>query len=185
MDKNQVDEIIKNHLKKIYGFSLSRTRDIDVAEELASDIIFEVYKALLKAENIRNIDGYVFRIANNVYSRFVKDRESYKITYNLWDQNVKQREDETDDAFTRLRSEIAYLSKIQREITVLHYFQKKNLREISDILSLPYGTIRWHLFEARNQLKQSLIEHKVYKKDTDLISFSKMHQLGKLILFLI
>ena len=73
MDKDKADKIIIGYLEKAFGFALTKTNNIDEAEELASRIIFDVYKSLLRSDDIQNIDGYVYRVARNVYARFVDE----------------------------------------------------------------------------------------------------------------
>ena len=159
MDKEYVDKIITEYIKKIYGFALSKTMNIDEAEELASRITFEVYKSLLKSIDISNVSSYIYRIARNVYSRYLSELRSENTFYKeplLKNETFIDRENE----FTRLRKEIAYLSKTQREIVVMYYFEKLKIEEIEKRLKIPYGTVSWHLSEARNQIRESFIEAK-------------------------
>ena len=147
-------------MKKIFGFALSKTMDTDKAEELASRITFDVYLSLLKSDNIYNIDGYIYRIAHNVYARFVNEEiKGRHISFN--DMEVPCKNDFTDDfekdeTCIRLRSEIAYLGKIRREIVVMHYFQKLKLQEIAQKLNIPQGTVKWHLHDAKNQIREGI-----------------------------
>ena len=170
MEKEKTDKIITDYMKKIYGFALSKTKNIDKAEELASRIVFEVYKSLLKAENIYNIEGYIFRIASNIYARFIieeiKENE-LQITQSTPPTKYEREGGAThhsplttqnspkNDNYTRLRSEITYLSKTQREIIIMFYFQKMKLNDIARRLNIPAGTVGWHLNEARNQIKDA------------------------------
>ena len=158
MDKARADEIISEYMNKIYGFSLSKTMNIDLAEELASDIIFEVYKSLLRTDDVYNIDAYIYRIACNVHIRFTtSDKTKNTVLYNP-ETAEKTDEIHDDNILNELRKEIAYLSNLQREIIVLYYFDKISINEISQQLKLPSGTVKWHLFEARNQIKDGLLE---------------------------
>ncbi|MCL1858414.1 MAG: sigma-70 family RNA polymerase sigma factor [Oscillospiraceae bacterium] len=160
MDKKYVDEIIAGYMQKIFGFALSKTINTDKAEELASRITFDVYTSLLKAGEVYNINGYIYRVASNVYARFVN--EKIKGRYISLDEvNIPCENDftidfEKNEDYIRLRKEISYLGKIQREIIVMHYFQKLKLYEIAERLNIPLGTVKWHLHDARNQLKNKL-----------------------------
>lgn len=160
MEKKKADEIIAAYTKKIFGFALLKTRTIADAEELASATAAEVYESLRKTGQIENIGGYIRRVCQNVYARFV-------------DSGVKNRHLSLDDAegpmtedFTEryengetvrlLRREIAYLSQTQRKIVVLHYYDHMKLGEIAEKLGLPLGTVKWHLYEAKNSLKEGM-----------------------------
>ena len=184
MEKEQADKIIAEYMKKIYGFTLSRTMDIDLAEEIASEITYEVYKALLKVENTYNVNSYIYRIAHNVHHRFLSEGKHFSQIFTI-DDKVSDRYDyEKDKIFSQLRKEIAYLSNLQREIVVLYYFDKLSLVEISKRLKLPHGTVKWHLFEARNKIKESFdtsdnnIKSEEDTLNPHLKSFKKMRYYG-------
>ena len=183
MSKDDIERIISKYIKKVYGFALSKLHDIDKAEELASRIIFEVYNSLLQLENIeaQNLDGYVYRISRNVYARYVNEA---KIESDFYAQGAFAYREKPKDFFNerdyqRLRDEIAYLAKTQREIVVMHYYHKLKLNEIGKKLNLSLGTVKWHLYEARSQLKEGFM--KVERKETigmNPIRFSSIRQIG-------
>ena len=75
MNKQQADELIVKYLPKIYGFAMKKAFSFDEAEELSSDIVMEVYLSFLSANEILNIDGYVWRISKHVYSKFVSSKK--------------------------------------------------------------------------------------------------------------
>ncbi|MBR0538418.1 MAG: sigma-70 family RNA polymerase sigma factor, partial [Clostridia bacterium] len=56
----------------------------------------------------------------------------------------------------RLRREIAYLSKLQREIVIAYYFENKRQNQIAEEMGIPTGTVKWHLFETKKELKRSM-----------------------------
>ena len=71
MEKQLADKYIYQYMDRIFGFALDKLHTIDCARELASDIVYEVYRSFLKADSIVNIDGYVYRIARNVYAHYI------------------------------------------------------------------------------------------------------------------
>ncbi|MCL2518235.1 MAG: hypothetical protein FWF15_06695, partial [Oscillospiraceae bacterium] len=116
--------------------------------------------SLLKTENVNNIDGYIYRVARNVYARFV-DEEVRGRYISLDEVSMPCENDftvdfENNETYIRLRREISYLGKIQREIAVMHYFQRLKQHEIAERLKIPLGTVKWHLHDARNILKEGI-----------------------------
>lgn len=160
MEKSRADKIITEYYKKLYGFALSKMTDIDKAEELASRITLEVYSSLLNAEEIANINGYIYRIACNVFARYVDERKKsahLAIDSVFLPDNVDfEKNLVADEEAKNLRREIAYLSETQRKIVVMHYYDNLKLGEISEKLSIPLGTVKWHLYEAKNSLKEGI-----------------------------
>jgi RNA polymerase sigma factor (sigma-70 family) len=160
MDKQTADSLIIEYNKKLFGFALSKTCSIQKAEELASRIVLEVYTSLLKRENIANIDGYIYRIAQNVYARYT-DEAVKGMQLSLDEAEIPAEHDFTEkimksETYMLLRREIAYLSKTQRDIVVLHYFENMKLADIARKLHIPLGTVKWHLYEAKTMMKEGM-----------------------------
>ena len=156
MNKQKADELIFSYVRKIFGFAVSKLSKIDEAEELAAEITFQVYSSLLKQDKIENPDGYVFRIAQNVYAKHIDGKKFTTsvdgIEY-LPDNHNFMLEIVNSESYGILRREITYLSKIQREIIVQHYFHDKKVKEIAALLSLNENTVKWHLTCSRKELK--------------------------------
>ena len=169
MDKISADKIITEYMQKIFGFALSKLMNTDKAEELASRITFDVYISLLKTDGIQNIDGYIYRIARNVYARFIDEKargryialdEAEIICEHDFTLDFEKNED-----YIRLRREISYLAKTQREIIVMHYFDRLKQNEIANRLNIPLGTVKWHLHDARKQIKNKLEDKKMQEHE--------------------
>ncbi len=159
MNKHDADNIISSYVKKLFGFAVSRVSKIDEAEELAAEITLEVYKSLLKQDRIENPDGYIYRIARNVYAGYIDSKRK-----NTAVDGIEYIPDDRDftlelidsESCGILRREITYLSKIQREIIVQHYFHDRKVREIAAMLSLNENTVKWHLACSRKELKTGM-----------------------------
>lgn len=159
MNKQDADKIITSYVKKLFGFAMSKLSKIDKAEELAAEITFQVYDSLLKQDNIENLDGYIYRIAKNVYARYIDSSKQTTTIDGM--EYIPDSRDFTQEIINSescgiLRREITYLSKIQREIIVQHYFHDKKVKEIAATLSLNENTVKWHLAYLRKELKTGM-----------------------------
>ncbi len=165
MDKNKADKIICEYLPKIYGFAMKKSFYYDEAEELTSEIVAEVYPTLLKREEIYNLDGYIWRMCNHVYAKFVaKSKKQQGISIDGFEIPYEQEflPDDTEEELRRLRSEIAFLSKVRREIVYSFYYEDRSIAEISKTMDIPDGTVKWHLNKARGEIKKGFtMERKV------------------------
>lgn len=83
---------------------------------------------------------------------------------------------EKTDTVHRLQSEIAYLSKLQRRIVIAYYFENRKQADIARELNIPLGTVKWHLFEAKKELKRGMDT----MRRTSELKFNpiKFHSLG-------
>ena len=163
MDKRQADKIIVEYTDKIYGFCLGKTGNIDKAQELAANVTLEVYSSLLKADEIGNVNAYIWRISQNVYARYVdSDRKSAHLSLDGISGEMSCCDDnialslENSEMCRLIRREITYLSETQRKIVVMHYYDGMLVREIAESLKLPEGTVKWHLYDAKNNLKEGI-----------------------------
>lgn len=183
MNKTRADRLILQYQTRIFGFAISKLRSYTEAEELAADIVSEVYRSFLTAEQIINPDGYVYRIACNVYARHIRqlthvstvDISNMVLPYH----DNTQEHLEQDETVQQLRQKISFLSDRQRTIVYLHYFKKKTAAEIAEKLGISPGTVKWHLSDARTTLKEDLV---MTQQTTDLtvnpIRFTSMGHSG-------
>ena len=78
MDKKFADTMITQFQEKFFGFALSKCNNITEAEELAARISCEAYITLRTVEGVYNWEGYLYKIASNVYARYVKEQLKIK-----------------------------------------------------------------------------------------------------------
>ena len=157
MNKRDADIIIGEYVRKLYGFALNKLGNPDEAEELSARIIAEVYEVLLKRENIVNLNGYIYKIAHNVWTRYISRKNKFRKYESSSDfdgtDGIGLVPDEKDFAeefqkteqYGLIRREIAYLSKTQREIVVRHYYHGEKVKTIAAAMAIPEGTVKWHL----------------------------------------
>ena len=60
------------------------------------------------------------------------------------------------EVYEKLKNEIAFLSRTQREIVMMFYYDRLKQNQIAKQTGLPIGTVKWHLFESRNSLKEGM-----------------------------
>lgn len=158
MNKQQADNIITEYMKKIYGFAVKKSFSYGEAEELAADIVKEVYLSLLGSDEIANLDGYVWRISEHAYSKYVSSKKRHEgvsidgIALPFYDEYSFESDNRED--ILRLRREIAFLTEQRREIVYLFYYENRSISYIAEKTSLSEGTVKWHLNKARNELKE-------------------------------
>lgn len=160
MDKTFADETIAKYQKKFFGFALAKCSTFAEAEELASRITCEAYMTLRAVENVYNWEGYLYRIAHNVYVHYVKEQTKHR-QENPGEAILANSQDIAMDYVNKeeldlLKREIAWLGRRHREIVLLYYYHNKKIAEIAEILELPQGTVKWHLSDAKTQLKEGM-----------------------------
>jgi len=184
MKAEDADNIIADYMGLIFRFALTKEYNIDKAEEVAARIVFDVYKSLLKVNSIEYIDSYIYTISCNVYAKFVEEEQKQKHlseyihTTSYVENDSEAQSHDTDH--TRLRREILYLGKTHREIILMSYFEKMKLYEIAQKLNIPLRSVKWHLNNARNKLKEGMLMQFKDITEAKPIRFSGVGQEGTL-----
>ena len=162
MNRENAERIITEYLKPVFGFALKRCKSIHDAEDLSQDIILKAYRALLLHDNIEDAGKFIWTVAHNALANYYRDATKNALGISL--DMLAEAEDPTDlfsddtdgETVKRLQSEIAYLSKLQRRIIIAYYYENRKQSDIADELGIPLGTVKWHLFEAKKELKRGM-----------------------------
>ena len=163
MNKQEAEKVIAEYVKPIFGFALKRCKSQEDAEDLAQEIVLRAFKSLLMKEDILDVEKFIWTIAHNTLSNYYRSASKMAIGVSvddvaetLADPRNNFDEDEDKEEIGRLQKEIAYLSKLQRQIVIAYYFENRKQVEIAEELQVPVGTVKWHLFEAKKELKRGM-----------------------------
>lgn len=162
MDRNLAEQTVTDNLKRLYGFALAKTGNRQDAEDLAQEIAAKLYSALLVTE-VAHMGAFIRRVARNTLANYYRGKARSGIGIPI-DDLAEILPDDSDtmetvakaEAVGRLQREIAYLSGLQRQIVILYYYEGKPQEDIARLLSIPVGTVKWHLFEAKKDLKKGM-----------------------------
>ena len=152
--------ILEMYIEKIYGYALNNTYNTDEAQDLSQEILLTAVKELPYLRDESKFEPWLFGIARNTLKVFrrkkAKEKEMYQ--YDVLDeyQDDNDSDYEKIELYNRLRKHIAMLSSIYRETIILHYYDNLSVKEISEKLNIPEGTISWRLKVARNKIKEEL-----------------------------
>lgn len=163
MNRQDLEKIITEYLKPIFGFALKRCKSVQDAEDLSQEIAVKAFRALLIRDDIADTGKFIWTVAHNTLSNYYRDNAKStvgisvdKVTEMIADMYFEPDSDDNHDAVIRLRTEIAYLSKLQRRIVIAYYFENRRQADIAKELNIPLGTVKWHLFEAKKELKRGM-----------------------------
>lgn len=167
MEQKRIEALLKKQIQPIYAFARKKTRNLDDAEELAARITAAVHSSLLRHEEPWNLEAWVWRIAQNQWANWLrgcyreKERQNESFDESIHGKSpypCPQAELEQKELAGLLRREIAWLSSVQRKVVIRHYFENQSVRKMARDLKIPEGTVKWHLCEARQELKKGM-EH--------------------------
>ena len=121
--------------------------------------MIEAYKGISKLKYNQYFKTWIIKIlinkCNKQYRR--NKKENIKNEYNNLDNQIKEKEIQTDIDFYIIISKLEYEEKI---IITLYYLERYTTKEISKILNKNENTIKTKLSRAKKKIKKYLEEDK-------------------------
>lgn len=165
MKKQELLQKIDNELiEKLYGFCYARTNDSYEAQDLCSDILYALIKSASGEGEIRDLYGFIWRVARNVYADFSEKRRR-ETDARISDDpeeilsGIAAEEDEEDDTEDLLRAvyrRISYLTRAYREVMIAFYIDGKSTAQIAKEQKISETALRQRLFAARKKVKSEV-----------------------------
>ena len=154
---------VRDYLAKVFYFSLKKTGNREDAEELAADISLSVLESLSKGSP-EHFSSWLWTVASRRFAGWCDKRriERKNSSYRTNDTNEPPETSEIDDRlledelYSSLRRELAFISREHRELIVAHYMDGIGIRELSERLNIPCGTVKTRLMRARKLLKEGM-----------------------------
>lgn len=169
-DQQAFEPIVSFYQNRIYYHCYRMTGSAEEAEDLAQEAFVRAYVNIRSFDDRRKFSTWLYRIATNVTIDYLRKR---KPDHHLEDpirgtdhltmySQLASEEDLPDVEIERLElkeqinSHILDLSEIYRSVIILRYIDELSLKEISEVLDLPLGTVKTRLFRGREALRQKL-----------------------------
>lgn len=158
-------------LDKLFGFCYARTSDSYEAQELCSDIVFELVKAAGREGDIAEPYPFIWRIAGNVYADFCDRRKKRDTLFYPGDPSdvfsvlaAEETEENDDGLLAAVYRRISFLTRAYREVMILYYLDGRSAAEIAKTQSISETAVRQRLFSARKKIRSEVEEMKEISK---------------------
>lgn len=151
------DELYDRYHNRLFYYFY---RMLGNCEETANDFLQDIFLKIIDKPELYNpaypFRKWIFSIAHNMCKNEYRKRETRKtVLQDSFPEDIQDKTSSEEDKSRWLETafrEMSRLSEKSREILVLKYRENFSLEEISEILSLPKGTVKSRLFYARNEL---------------------------------
>lgn len=163
------DTLVKDHQKLVWHIISRLVQNREDTLELSQEVFLQVYNKLGQYKGDSQLSTWIGRIAYHFAVRFLQKKGRQ---LDEADVEVDGASDESEHTqleqrqHKQLQQHLLYALKhlpvIQQTIVSLYHLEELTLSEISEITDLPQGTIKSHLFRARNRLKQLLQSKREY-----------------------
>lgn len=175
----ETENIIKKYTEPIFRFCLRRLRNQQEAEDLAQEILLQIFQGMTSTE-IRDLNPWIWRIAHNRYARWMQKHSNHPeilsgcavgyeaVEYDHGASNMISKE-ENQVVFRALHS----LGAMYRDILVQYYVYEKPCREIALMYDIPLSTVKWRLSDGKLKIRERLAYY-MEKKTYEAIQFHVM-----------
>lgn len=153
--------ITKQLIETTYIFCYNRLYNKQDAEDLAQEILCEALKAIRSGKNITHFYSWYWKMAHNRYATFLSLRTHQAVSLDTYEGVVAtslalEEGLISQEEYAELNYALSRLGAIHREILILFYLKEYSISAIAEKLSIPIGTVKGRLFDARKNLKERL-----------------------------
>jgi RNA polymerase sigma-70 factor (ECF subfamily) len=153
-------ELYDCYFSRIYGYILRRTANVQIAEDITSEVFLKVLKNLGKFR-WRDVpfSSWLYRIASNEIANYFKKSGNGHVSLETVSPSLDDIELQNADAelkkydeYIVLHENISKLSIKYQEVIVLRFFEDKQVKEIGEILGKSEGTVKSLLHRGLEKL---------------------------------
>jgi RNA polymerase sigma-70 factor (ECF subfamily) len=158
-DKQALQVLFGRHNVRVYRFVLRFLNDEAAAEDLVSDVFFDVWRQASRFEARSQVSTWLLAIARNKALSALRRRS----TEELDDEVAEFIEDPADNPEVTVQKKqrssilaecLTQLSAAHREIIDLVYYHEKSIDEVSEIIGVPQNTVKTRMFYARKRIAE-------------------------------
>ncbi|GEC71553.1 RNA polymerase sigma-70 factor, ECF subfamily [Flavobacterium flevense] len=162
-DELSYTKLVEKYWQKVLQHALSFVKSYPVAEELTQDIFIQIWEKRNKLSEVNSFENYLFIVSRNLIISHI--RKKLTETDSLKDQKLQELFFKPDEQYEFqelvkiLNEGAALLQEPRRSIFLLSRMEGKDTEYISKELGLATRTVRWHLLQALNFLRNHLHNH--------------------------
>lgn len=152
-------ELVGRYERAVYHLAYRTLHDVEDAKDACQEAWVKAYRALASFRPEAKFSTWIFTICYRVCCDRLAKRKRFSgdEVPDVADPAAgPERLYEAAEEARRLRSAIDALPERYRVVVTLFHLQGKQYEEIAAVLGLPLGTVKTHLFRAKDLLRQRL-----------------------------
>jgi len=167
-DQRAFEALFKQHRRPVLNIILRFNIDGESAQDLIQEVFIQVFKSIQGFKGESEFSTWLYRMTVNKCIDYLRKNKKDKNTLRI-DEKFYQSEEGPVAGYNpekeyehkmiqRMILEAAGKVHIKsRKVFVLFSLGNLKIDKIAEILKIPVGTVKFRLFEARNQIRQILI----------------------------
>ncbi|MEI5909334.1 RNA polymerase sigma factor SigW [Bacillus spongiae] len=169
-DQNAFAEIVELYKDKVFQICFRMLGNRHEAEDMAQEAFVKAYMNIHTFQQHRKFSTWLFRIATNLcIDRIRKKKPDYYLDAEVTGtegltmysqlstgEPLPEEEVESMELQEVIQKAISKLPEKYRSVIVLKYIEELPLKEISEILDMPLGTVKTRIHRGREALRKQL-----------------------------
>jgi RNA polymerase sigma-70 factor (ECF subfamily) len=160
-DADAFAELVTRYERPVYHLAYRTLHDAEEARDITQESFLRAYRSLRSFRPTAKFSTWLFAIAYHACCDRLKRLRRFS------DEELPDPPDSSPgpehrvvalDEAQRLRDAIDRLPEKYRAVITLYHLQGRQYEEIAKVLDLPMGTVKTHLFRAKEQLRRTLGE---------------------------
>lgn len=169
-DEKAYKKLVDKYERALYFHILKMVKDREQVEDLVQEAFVKAFDNLNTYSNSYAFSTWLYRIATNNTIDYLRKKKLKTLSI---DKPMKTKDGEMEmqlpdesastdrDIIKKQRQQIVQnaiddLPKKYRKVIELRHMEEKSYQEISEILDKPLGTVKAHIFRARELLYKAL-----------------------------
>ncbi|HLX56669.1 MAG TPA: sigma-70 family RNA polymerase sigma factor [Ktedonobacteraceae bacterium] len=169
-DQDAFAQLVRRYQRRIFNLVYRMLQQYEEASEITQETFLAAWQGLPSFRGDARFATWLYRIAYNCALKQLEVRkrdkalqvalqaeqalESRGQIYHAHQHAAAQLDEHERQAF--VQEHLSYLPAKYRAVLILRHLQDMTYEEMAEILTMPVGTIKTHLFRARNLLKERL-----------------------------
>lgn len=174
-DSKAYNTFVEKYRRALYYHILKMVRDKEIVDDLVQETFIKAFDNINSYNASYAFSTWLYRIATNHTIDYLRKKklrtlsidEPVQTKEGEMNMELPDREAETDEPMMRkqrheiLREAIQNLPEKYRRVIQMRHMEELSYQEISETLDLPLGTVKAHIFRARELLYKALKDQKI------------------------
>lgn len=162
MDRKEFGNLILENERQLYRIAKSILRSDEDCADVAQEAVMKAFEKLYTLRDDRYAKTWLIRILINECFRMADKQKRERMLADKVKSCEKQAHKEQapgnvrEEEYSELYQALAQLPREFRIILELYYLEEFSVKEISELMGIPEGTVKSRLGRGREKLKQRL-----------------------------
>ncbi len=173
-DESAYRKLVNKYEKPLYFHIRKMIKEKELVEDLVQEVFMKAFHNLATYNNEYAFSTWLYRIATNHTIDYLRKKklqtlsinEPYQSKDGEMELQLPDNSFATDSPMIKkerrkfVTEAIQNLPEQYRQVIEMRHMEEKSYQEIAEILELPLGTIKAHIFRAREMLYKAMIDKK-------------------------